>query len=129
MEELVPVFISDLHPKYGNKVVGIRDDALEQMMDYDWPGNVGQLKHVMEQLFLESQSYYIEKAEVDIVFKRLKQQEKWNDALSYIDISGTLEEIERQVITKVLEDEGMNQSRAAKRLGINRSTLWRKLKE
>lgn len=66
---------------------------------------------------------------MDIVFKRLKQQEKWNDALSYIDISGTLEEIERQVITKVLEDEGMNQSRAAKRLGINRSTLWRKLKE
>lgn len=128
IEDLVHVFISDLHPRYGNEVVGIREDAMEQLMNYDWPGNVEQLKHVIEQLFLESQSYYIEKAEVDIVFDRLKQQTKWNDALSYIDISGTLEEIEKQVITKVLEDEGMNQSKAAKRLGINRSTLWRKLK-
>ena len=128
IEDLVHVFISDLHPKYGNEVVGIRDDALEQLVHYDWPGNVAQLKHVMEQLFLEAQSYYIEKAEVDIVFKRLEHQARWNDALSYIDISGTLEEIEKEVIAKVLEDEGMNQSRAAKRLGINRSTLWRKLK-
>ncbi|MFD1388184.1 PrpR N-terminal domain-containing protein [Oceanobacillus sp. FSL W7-1293] len=128
IEYLVHVFISDLHPKYGNEVVGIRNDALEQLIDYDWPGNVGQLKYVIEQLFLESQSYYIEKTEVDTVFKRVEQQAKQNDVLSYVDMSGTLEEIEKQVITKVLEEEGMNQSRAAKRLGINRSTLWRKLK-
>ncbi|MGX8793157.1 PrpR N-terminal domain-containing protein [Oceanobacillus sp. M60] len=128
IEYLVHVFISDLHPKYGNEVVGIRKDALEQLIDYDWPGNVGQLKYVIEQLFLESQSYYIEKTEVDTVFKRVEQQAKQNDVLSYVDMSGTLEEIEKQVIIKVLEEEGMNQSRAAKRLGINRSTLWRKLK-
>ncbi|WP_193064333.1 sigma-54-dependent Fis family transcriptional regulator [Oceanobacillus oncorhynchi] len=128
IEYLVHVFISDLHPKYGNEVVGIRNDALEQLIDYDWPGNVGQLKYVIEQLFLESQSYYIEKTEVDTVFKRVEQQAKQNDVLSYVDMSGTLEEIEKQVIIKVLEEEGMNQSRAAKRLGINRSTLWRKLK-
>ena len=128
IEYLVHVFISDLHPKYGNEVVGIRNDALEQLIDYDWPGNVGQLKYVIEQLFLESQSYYIEKTEVDTVFKRVEQQAKQNDVLSYVDMSGTLEEIEKQVIIKVLEEEGMNKSRAAKRLGINRSTLWRKLK-
>ncbi|MBM7599159.1 transcriptional regulator with PAS, ATPase and Fis domain [Virgibacillus halotolerans] len=128
IEDLAHVFISELHPKYGNEVVGIRLDALERIISYDWPGNVGQLKQVIEQLFLESKSYYIEKEEVEIVFKRLEQQEKRNDALSHIDISGTLDEIEKQVLSKVLEDEGMNQSKAAKRLGINRSTLWRKLK-
>jgi len=128
IEDLVHVFISELHPKYGNGVVGIRQDALEELTSYDWPGNVEQLKQVIEQLFLQSHSYYIEKKDVETVFKQLEQQEKKNNALTPIDISGTLEEIEKQVITQVLEEEGLNQSKAAKRLGINRSTLWRKLK-
>jgi transcriptional regulator with PAS, ATPase and Fis domain len=128
IEDLVHVFISELHPKYGNEVVGIRMDALEEIVNYDWPGNVEQLKKVIEQLFLQTRSYYIDKEDVETVLKRLELPEKKNDALTPIDIGGTLEEIERQVITKVLEEEGLNQSKAAKRLGINRSTLWRKLK-
>jgi transcriptional regulator with PAS, ATPase and Fis domain len=128
IEDLVHVFISELHPKYGNGVVGIRLDALEEITNYDWPGNVEQLKQVIERLFIQTHSYYIEKDEVETVLKRLEQQEKTRDALAQIDISGTLEEIEQQVINKVLEEEGLNQSKAAKRLGINRSTLWRKLK-
>lgn len=128
IEDLVHVFISELHPKYGNLVVGIRQDALMEMTSYDWPGNVEQLKQAIEQLFLQTNSYYIEREDVEIVLKRFDQQEKKNDALAPINLSGTLEEIEKQVITKVLEEEGQNQSKAAKRLGINRSTLWRKLK-
>ena len=127
IEDLVHVFISELHPKYGNEVVGIRLDALEKIASFDWPGNVEQLKQVIEQVFLQTDSYYIEKEDVETVLNRLAQGKR-TDTLTNIDISGTLEEIEKQVITKVLEEEGLNQSRAAKRLGINRSTLWRKLK-
>ncbi|MDN3019740.1 PrpR N-terminal domain-containing protein [Paenibacillus sp. BSR1-1] len=128
IEDLVHVFISELHPKYGSLVVGIRQDALMELTNYDWPGNVEQLKQAIEQLFLQTKAYYIEKEDVDVVLKRFDQQEKKSDSLAPIDLSGTLEEIEKQVITKVLEEEGLNQSKAAKRLGINRSTLWRKLK-
>ncbi|WP_338470776.1 PrpR N-terminal domain-containing protein [Niallia sp. XMNu-256] len=131
IEDLVPVFISEFHPKYGNEVVGIRPDALEELMNYDWPGNVGQLKRVIEQLFIGSNSYYIEKKDVEKVLKGIeKQVDKIAEARKEdsIDLSGTLEEIEKQIITKVLEEEGFNQSKAAKRLGVNRSTLWRKLK-
>jgi DNA-binding NtrC family response regulator len=129
IEKLVHVFISELHPKYGNEVVGIRQDAVEELARYNWPGNVEQLKQVIEQLVSRSQSFYIEKKEVEKVINELKQQPKNNNtAVTTIDISGTLEEIEKQVIIRVLEAEEMNQSRAAKRLGINRSTLWRKLK-
>nr|WP_257720708.1 helix-turn-helix domain-containing protein [Lentibacillus amyloliquefaciens] len=45
-----------------------------------------------------------------------------------LPLDGTLEEIEQKVIKQVLQEEGDNQSKAAKRLNINRSTLWRKLK-
>jgi DNA-binding NtrC family response regulator len=129
IEKLVHVFISELHPKYGNEVVGIRQDAVEELARYNWPGNVEQLKQVVEQLVLRSKSFYIEKKEVEKIISQLKQQPtNKNAAITAIDISGTLEDIEKQVIIRVLEEEDMNQSRAAKRLGINRSTLWRKLK-
>lgn len=128
IEDLVHVLISELHPKYGNEVVGIRAEALAEITKFDWPGNVEQLKQVIEQLFLQTHSYYIEKESVENVLEHFMQPEKRNIQLTPIDISGTLEEIEEQIITKVLEEEGLNQSKAAKRLGINRSTLWRKLK-
>lgn len=128
IEDLIHVFISDLHPKYGNGVVGIRPDALAELAEYDWPGNVEQLKQVIEQLFKQTSSYYIEREAVAAVLARVELTEKKDVALTSIDLKGTLEEIEKQVITKVLEEEGLNQSKAAKRLGINRSTLWRKLK-
>ena len=48
---------------------------------------------------------------------------------SGVATTGTLEEIELRIIEKVLEEENGNVSRAAARLNIGRSTLWRKLKE
>ena len=44
-----------------------------------------------------------------------------------VSLKGTLAEIEARIISSVLEEEHMNQSAAAKRLGIGRTTLWRKL--
>ena len=129
IENLIPVFISEFHSKYGKQIVGVRQDAMQELIEYEWPRNVDQLKQVIEQLVLHSNSYYLEKEEVSSVITLLKQRkEAENVASNQIEINGTLKDIEKQVITKVLEEEEMNQSKAAKRLGINRSTLWRKLK-
>ncbi|WNF36303.1 PrpR N-terminal domain-containing protein [Bacillaceae bacterium IKA-2] len=124
IEQLVHVFISEAHVKYGKQVVGIRKDALTKLMEYDWPGNGKQLRKVVEQLVVQSKFYYIELEEVEqTLTKTTEIVSKCN-----INLSGTLAEIEKQVISHVLEEEEMNQSKAAKRLGVNRSTLWRKLK-
>ncbi|WP_209124238.1 PrpR N-terminal domain-containing protein [Alkalihalobacillus sp. BA299] len=129
IENLVHVFISEFHIKYGNQVVGIRQDALKELEKFDWPGNIQQLKQIVEQLVLQSSSFYIEKDEVEVVLKRIKYKQKQDGVSKYnINLNGTLEDIEKQIISIVLEEEEMNQSKAAKRLGINRSTLWRKLK-
>ena len=129
IENLIPVFISEFHSKYGKQIVGVRHDAMQELIEYEWPRNVDQLKQVIEQLVLHSNSYYLEKDEVSSVITLLKQRKQVEDvANNQVEINGTLKDIEKQVITKVLEEEEMNQSKAAKRLGINRSTLWRKLK-
>jgi transcriptional regulator with PAS, ATPase and Fis domain len=44
-----------------------------------------------------------------------------------VELNGPLEEIEKNIIQKILKKNQMNQSKAAKKLGISRSTLWRKL--
>ncbi|MCA0987292.1 sigma-54-dependent Fis family transcriptional regulator [Guptibacillus algicola] len=129
IENLIPVFISEFHSKYGKQIVGVRPDAMNELKEYDWPRNVDQLKQVIEQLVLHSNSYYIEKEAVQTLIELLKQRPRVDEgASSSIEINGSLKDIEKKIIQKVLEEEDMNQSRAAKRLGINRSTLWRKLK-
>ncbi|WP_270181153.1 sigma-54-dependent Fis family transcriptional regulator [Alkalihalobacillus sp. CinArs1] len=129
IENLIPVFISEFHSKYGKQIVGVRQDAMHELKEYDWPRNVDQLKQVIEQLVLHSNSYYIEKDAVLSLIDLLKQRPKVEgDGSCTIEVSGSLKDIEKKIIQKVLEEEEMNQSKAAKRLGINRSTLWRKLK-
>ena len=44
-------------------------------------------------------------------------------------LHGTLDEIEKRIIDAIMEEEQFNQTKVAERLGINRSTLWRKLKQ
>jgi transcriptional regulator with PAS, ATPase and Fis domain len=129
IEDLAHVFISELHLKYGNEVAGIREDAMTELINYDWPGNISQLKRVMEQLFLKTNAFYIDQNEVELVLKQSDAQVGMEEKYARIDLSGTLDDIEKQVIDQVLKEEDYNQSKAAKRLGINRSTLWRKLKE
>jgi len=125
IEALVHLFISQLQSKIGKQIVGIRKDALMALQEYDWPGNVDQLKQTLKQLISESKSYYIEKEATEFLLHKLQTH---NDAKNNSIYNGTLAEIEKQVIMQVLKEENMNQSRAAERLGINRSTLWRKLK-
>ena len=61
-------------------------------------------------------------------FQQAKEPQAESDRGLMIDLHKPLDEIERSVIQQILAEEGMNQSPAAKRLGISRSTLWRKLK-
>lgn len=126
IEDLTRLFIGHFNSVHGKEIVGIRQDLLGELEGFSWPGNVRQLRQVTEQFVLQSSGPYIQKDEVISVLKELKENEKTQRG--NIDLSGTLEEIEKQIILNVLQEENMNQSKAAKRLGINRTTLWRKLK-
>ncbi|QHE51651.1 PrpR N-terminal domain-containing protein [Pontibacillus sp. HMF3514] len=129
IKNLIQLFISENHSRFGKQVVGVREDALELLIDYDWLGNVDELKQIIEQLVQESESYYIDLNHIQSILNRKRingEDTVAND--NGIKIEGTLEDIERKIIQKVLEEEDMNQSKAAERLGINRTTLWRKLK-
>ncbi|UOF92610.1 PrpR N-terminal domain-containing protein [Fodinisporobacter ferrooxydans] len=133
LEEICRILIARHNSKFGKQMVGVRDDVIHLLKSHDWPGNIKELKNAFEDMLLLTNGHYVERKEAEIVWKRYKQMSgkpiREIDAnKAALDMSGTLDEIETQVILHVLQQEGMNQSKAAARLGINRSTLWRKLK-
>lgn len=126
IEGFARLFISEFNTKFGKQIVGIRADAREELENFEFLGNIEQLKQIIEESVLLANGPYIERRDVKEALKSkrpLIENEK-----AEIDLSGTLEEIEQRIIKKVWLEEGMNHTKTADRLGINRTTLWRKLK-
>ncbi|MCL7747540.1 sigma-54-dependent Fis family transcriptional regulator [Halalkalibacter alkaliphilus] len=123
LPELIRLFVSIFNAQFGKQIVGIKEDALVSLKSVKWTENVKQLKEVVKELVIRSEGDYIEKLLLDTV----PLGKSKGDNGSFIDLTKTLAEIEKQIILTVLEEENMNQTKAAKRLGINRTTLWRKI--
>ncbi|ALX47768.1 sigma-54-dependent Fis family transcriptional regulator [Lentibacillus amyloliquefaciens] len=122
----VDYFLTEFHAENGNETVGMKQDAIEYLLEFEWPGNLSQLKKVIQELSMMTTDNYIELFHVKKLMNQYEPVSMSKD--NCLPLDGTLEEIEQKVIKQVLQEEGDNQSKAAKRLNINRSTLWRKLK-
>ncbi|MFC7062360.1 PrpR N-terminal domain-containing protein [Halobacillus seohaensis] len=126
VKDLVQAFITQNHMNYGNETIGIREDALSLLLEYPWPGNVDQLKKTVEKLMVTSETSYIEGTDVERVLQDSGRQSQANTN-DTMKIEGTLKDMEKKIIQQVMEQEKNNQSKVANRLGMNRTTLWRKL--
>ncbi len=124
IEGMASVFINEQNLRYGKQVVGLRQEAKEYLEQGNWPGNINQLKQTINNGVLFSNGYYLEIEDVAEVM-----QGEPAGVTSDLTLTGTLDEIEKSIIQKVWLEEGKNQTKTAERLGINRTTLWRKLKE
>jgi len=127
MDEGILQIISDLNLELGRQIVGISPAALVELKAFEWSANLQQLIDILRRAMLAGNSAYIGVEEI----RRVIETEKsiWSSSRGAAAFwKGNLEEIERRIIRGILEEEGMNQAKAAKRLGISRSTLWRKIK-
>lgn len=124
---LASIYISELNVALGKQVVGLSENAVHLLQDFEWKFNLDQFTNVLKQLIVMTDTPYINEENTALVLAGEKKifepkQGKW------FSTDGTLDDIISNVIQTVFEEENMNQSNAAKRLGISRSTLWRKLK-
>jgi|GEM_PF-355348 len=130
--EIARVLIASYNSRHGKQIVGIRSEVLEDdLMNKLWPGNIGQLKLVIESMLACTDGHYVGAKEAKDGWRKVKEtlQSDFASHRAELNLSGTWDEIEQRILLEILQKEGMNQSKAAKRLGINRSTLWRKLKD
>ncbi|MCZ8513951.1 PrpR N-terminal domain-containing protein [Paenibacillus filicis] len=128
LDEIVRVLIASYNLQSGKQIVGFRDSAMDELTQYHWAGNLLELENAVHEMLILTKGNYVEAKEAALVIDRYKQTESLNAVTTaQIDLRGSMEEIERRIIMHVLQEEGMNQSKTCKRLGINRTTLWRKI--
>ncbi|MBI3991426.1 MAG: sigma 54-interacting transcriptional regulator [Candidatus Omnitrophica bacterium] len=115
---LVEHFIERFNTRYKKNVEGVSHDALASLLDYDWKGNVRELENSVEYAFVHTKGNYLE---MDSFPAEIKSFRSSPCALSDGD--------ERLKILNALETSRWNKAEAARKLNIDRTTLWRKMKK
>ena len=119
--EIVGQLISEANQNLGRQIIAIEEDGMRLLQYHHWKGNLNQLDHVIQSACLTAGGPVISAEEIKAV---LQEEPAETEAFC---LEGSLEEITLRIIREVLKQEEGNSSRAARRLGISRSTLWRKL--
>jgi transcriptional regulator with GAF, ATPase, and Fis domain len=109
----------------GRRVKGFSDEAITKMQKYHWPGNIRELRNVVERAVALGSTTTIESS--DIWLSPLEINAPVEDGSAYRAIS--LADLEKEHIARTLEHTAWNKSKAAKILGIERSTLDRKVRD
>jgi two-component system response regulator HydG len=127
-EDILPLaehFLRKAKKKLGGKASKFSPEAAEALRRYRWPGNVRELEHVVERVMIMASGAAV--AAGDLPPEMLPGGVP---AAASPKTRGTetLESAEKRHVKQVLESCGGNQAEAAKRLGVARNTLWRKLK-
>ncbi len=126
--ELADYFLQRFNAETGRKIKGYTTLAREQMLRYRWPGNVRELKNVVERAIVLCEGEFID-AE-DLVLSKLPTAGDTGEqplmASPYQPLS--LDEVERRHIVATLQATQWNKSQASQILGIERSTLDRKIR-
>jgi len=120
VEELAGFFAQKYSQKNSKTILGFTPEALEALSRYAWPGNVRELENVIERAVILCDSDRIG-------IKNLSIPALQGAAVK--GVAGSLEEMERDYILRVLREFNGNQSKASQILGIDRKTLYLKLKK
>ncbi len=126
IEPLVNYYLNKLAAANNKNIKGITKKALSYLIAYDWPGNVRELKNVVERMVVLADGDKIDEDNIPADIKTHYRKQPFGTDISF---DGTLADVEREYIAKVLSDAGGNKVKAAKRLGISRRTLYRKMSE
>ncbi len=120
--ELVEHFLEYFAAEYGQKPKKITPDGLKMLEAYDWPGNIRELRNVIERLVIMTPSNTI--TPKNLVIGELTR----SDYFSFKTLREARESFEKDFITKKLEENNWNISKTAEVLDVERSNLHRKIK-
>jgi DNA-binding NtrC family response regulator len=119
---LVEHFLAQSRTEMGKPLEGIAAEAMEMLMAHDWPGNVRELRNVLERGAVMARGPIITPMELELAPPALPA------GATPTDSSDSLRDVERKHIVAMLKQQNWNITRSAKALGIDRVTLYNKIK-
>jgi DNA-binding NtrC family response regulator len=127
---LVAHFLEDFNQMLRKQTRDVEPAALDRLMAYDWPGNIRELRNVIERIMILETKERIELDDLprSIACGKVDEMPGAKAIAPAVGIM-TLDEMERQAIGQALERSGYNQVRTAKLLGISRDTLRYRMKK
>ena len=112
-------FLDQANRELDKQLIGFDDAASKALLEYHWPGNLRQMKNIVRRATLLAQSKFITPNELNELHETVH---------THIGLPLRNEETEKQQIIEALRQTGNNKSRAAQLLGVDRKTLYNKLK-
>lgn len=122
---LVNYFIGKQSARLNKKIKGISTKALSALARHDWPGNGRELENVIQRMIIFTET---ELLDVDVVPHELREIKEGRAKSADCVSPQSLEDLEISFIAKILHENNGNRAATAEILGIDKTTLWRKIK-
>ena len=134
-KEDIPLLVDDFIKKFSKttkrKIDSVSNEAMVTLMDYNWPGNIRELENVIERAMILSKGPVITLYDLpESLHKKVGDKAVTaNGDNNGCKLKDALREPEKDLLVKALDSVNWNRNDAAKKLGINRTTLYKKMRQ
>jgi DNA-binding NtrC family response regulator len=123
---LVRHFIGQFNPELGKNVHGVDNMTMKLLLSYTWEGNVRELKNVVERAMIFCDREVIGSPDMPM---ELNETKTMSELIGHGDLRQSVKEFEKISILSALEEASFDKRKAASRLGLSKSSFYRKMEE
>lgn len=131
IEEIAMFFLENASEEFGKDVNSISPKVLDVFQSYSWPGNIRELRNVMKRAALLSTENFVDLSAIPAEIQNpglYESTDSSDDLGDTLDLKVIAENAEKRAIIKALKKTGMNKSKTAELLNVDRKTLYNKIK-
>jgi len=121
--------LKDVNAKHGKNMRGIGAEVLDIFMSHTWPGNIREVRNVLERAAIMSDKDLVSRSSLPGEFGKVAAKSPGDLSTIRFPVGTTVDAMERELILQTLQATGNNKTRAAELLGVSLKTLHNKLKE
>ncbi len=129
---LIEYFVNLYSKENHKKTKTVSPEAQRVLINYNWPGNVRELENIIERAIILDTDGIVGKDDLPEIIldgaEAFDSKRKADFNKNFASLKDALEEPEKIYILKILQEVGWNKKRAARKLGVNRTTLYNKLR-
>jgi len=129
-EDIIPLmyrFLEEYCRNFGKKFRTLGPEAQRLLAGYHWPGNVRELSNIAERVAVLSGNGTIGPGDIEGMLSHPPAEKGASDESRMLNASGSVD-VNRSILLRALEESNFHYAKAAAKLGISRTTLWRRLK-